>query len=375
MKENNSVRMRWLRKDEASLGMAAIRRLWRRGHILAHDEKLFLWQYGRGKDSEHLGFLIAEAEEGIVACSGTILLPYHYYGKSLHGGCGAITVVSPPYRESGLGLTLMPEADRELDIICSCGISKRIAIIFRLQGRHVFEEFPRAVCLGKEQALESYLRGAAYTPGERRLVQTSCSRLVKTPAQAGFRLEELNADNLEEWDAAWNGLFAPHLIGVARTADYLRWRYWEHPRFRYQVLLARNAQGQICGLTAWRNIELPGGISAMRILDFLPLDESAGRALASGLAQAIPEHCAYVEHSALGRRWEGLKHLGLSRQGSRLLSVHTSPPEKECCALLAAYLVNAERVGLSAKAFVESPDNYVTLADTDQDRPHIEMEE
>ena len=369
MNPNRHIRLRWLSSDEATRGMEAIRLLWRSDHILARDEALFRWQYGQGHDSKHLGFLIAEDGDTIVACSGLMLLPWHRYGAPLRGGVGAITIVAPEYREQALGLQLIREADNGLQIIGSFGINKRIAMLFRLQGRHVLPAFPRRICHGDPQSLEIYAHMAGYEPEAVDQLRQSCGALLKKSPENSYRIEELSFDNLMEWDAAWQTLFEPKLIGVARHAAYMRWRYLEHPRFAYKGLLVRHSSGEICGMAVLREIPLPGEICAVRILDFLARDEYAGKALAAAISELIPANCAYVEHFSLGQQGIALEHIGLSTEGSQLFSVYTSPPDYRHCSILSALLVSNVD-GYTARTFAESPDIYVTLADGDQDRPN-----
>ena len=181
MNQNRHIRLRWLSSDEAARGMEAIRLLWRSDHILARDEALFRWQYGQGHDSEHLGFLIAEDEDTIVGCSGLILLPWHCYGVPLRGSAGAILIIDPLYREQALGLKLMQESDKGQQVIGSFGINKRIAMLFRLQGRHVLPALPRKICHGDPQTLEIYAHMAGYEPeAVDQLCQSSGSLLKKS---------------------------------------------------------------------------------------------------------------------------------------------------------------------------------------------------
>lgn len=373
MKSLDQVTFRWLRRDETKAGMAAIRRLWRKTHILGHDEELFRWQYMHGHDDEHLGMIVAEAGGEIVAFSGLVLLPYHIYGKPVSGGLGSITIVEPSWRELGLGLRLIPEADRNLDIIGSVGIARRISVVFRLQGRHVFEAFPRRLGLGNDKAVAAYLDLAGYTADESKRVKSECSRVHEIKSDSSIKMEPLSSDNLPEWDETWHKYFAPHLIGVSKEASYLEWRYLQHPWFKYECYLARDGKGDVAGLAVWRIVELGQGLHCVRILDFLPANPVSGKAMAAFIAERAPEDFAYMEHCALGKKGEILSEIGLDKNGAGLVSVYTSPPDKNYCALPSAYLVHKENVGLEPAAFVNHPDCYLTLADSDQDRPNVEV--
>jgi hypothetical protein len=367
MSPNKKISFRWLRNEEAPVGMEALARLWRKDHILAQDEALFRWQYGQGRDAEHLGFLVAEAEEGVVACSGLMVLPCHFHGKPVLGGAGAITIVDPRYREQALGLKLMAEADRDLSIVSSINISKRIAMLFRVQGRHVFL-YPRYVALAHRDALQSYILTAGGADAVAERAWESSGHCTPCDVPEGWRVAALTDDTLEEWDCAWRALFEPRLIGVARHADYLRWRYLRHPCFRYTGLLARNPLGEIRGLAVCRVVSLAGHVSAMKILDFLPADADAARALVAGLYEQVPANAAYVEHAALGSQWHGLESMGLSTAGASFVSDYTAPPDLSHTEMLSQVWVHEE--GYTSQGFAESSELYMTLADGDQERPN-----
>lgn len=364
MKEE--LNFRWLRPDESRIGMAAIDELWRKNHILARDEVLFCWQYERGKHPGHLGFLVAESDGKIVGFSGLLPLPWHYHGSPIAGGVGAITIIAPEYREAAQGLGLMAEVDRDLNIVGSFGINKRVARLYELQGRYVAREFPRRIALA--DCAEEYLDAYAYPETQKNEILKNCHRLRKKPLLHSYTLEKLTADNLQAWDSAWRSCFAPRLVGVGRPGEYVDWRYLRHPRYEYECLLLRGASKNICGLAVFRVIDLQNGLTALKILDFLALDHDSGHALAAGISEHVPERCAYIEFFAPGRQGDALASIGLDRSGSNLLSVYSSPPDPCHCEILSALLVNLP--DFTPKAFAEHEDIYFTIADGDQDRPN-----
>lgn len=367
MMAHDSVAFRWLARSEYQLGMRAIDRLWRKGHILATDREMFLWQYGAG-NRERLDFLVAEDAGEIVGFSGYIRLPWHIYGQNFPGGAGALTIIAPEYRSGLAGLNLIEEADRGLAIVGSFGINKRVARLYELQGRYVTKAFPRILGLGSKTALESYLRSFGYSARQRENIWQQCGKLTRQPLAPRFRLEKLASGNLAEWDAVWRSSFAPNLLGVARTGEYVAWRYLGHPRFAYSCLILRNEAQKIRGMAVFRIMDLGHSISAMRILDFLAADSGSASALAAALAEKVPQNCAYVEFFAPGRQGDALGQIGLTGRGAGLISVYAAPPDPEHCAILSALRVRIP--GYAAQEFAEHRNVYFTLADGDQDRPN-----
>lgn len=363
-----AIHMRWLDKSEVAYGMSCIEQLWKSNHILARDRALFEWQYRHGKTTETLGFLVAENEGKPVGCSGLILLPFHLHGTPIPGGVGAITIVDPAYRKEALGIQMMEEADKNLQVVGSIGINSRVAILYRLQGRYVMDAFPRYICIAHQDACMAYLDQAIYSKKRVLPDLSSCTSLLIPRSIGKFTVTSLDKDALDEWDQAWNRLFAPRMIGVARNAAYLIWRYLEHPIFRYTILIVRDAAHTICGMAVTRLIALPGNISQLRILDFLATNQSSGKALAASIAEMVSWNTAFVEHYALGNHWEPLQSIGMTTQGNKLFSVYTTPPDMEHCTILSSFLVRLS--GYTPAKFVNSPEIYLSLADGDQDRPN-----
>lgn len=115
---------------------------------------------------------------------------------------------------------------------------------------------------------------------------------------------------------------------------------------------------------------MPGGSCALRILDFLPLTEDAGNALAANQGDLIPYKCAYVEFFSLGEKGEFFKNIGISLKCSDIISVYTQPPDPGNCKLDVA--LGTSLSNYSHSGFATNPDIYLTLADGDQDRPNYQ---
>lgn len=362
-----AVKFRWLKKGEAPIGMEAIRDLWQSNHILGRDEALFNWQYRHGKRPDELGFVLAEADGEIIGISGIILQRWLVRGNPYLGGTGAITIIRPEWRNSTAGLDLIEEADKDLAIVGSFGIPERISRLYKLQGRHI-ARFPRILAIAGQTAMRSYLDICGYDAKTMQIIEANCGQLQKTGLPAGWKVEKFSHKRLSEWQETWKRAFAPDFTGIARDAAYLAWRFLDHPTFKYEMLLARNGQNEIAGYAACRLVPLPGGLSALRITDFLALNEEAGQTLAAAIGKLAPDNCAYVEFYQLAGNFGALRKLCLSENCNNLVSVYTSPPEPAICDRITSLRVNIP--GMKASELASIPGLHVTLADTDQDRPN-----
>lgn len=367
-KATDDIIFRWLRKDEAEIGMKAIAQLWRPDHILATDRSFFFWQFENGPDKNHLGFILALEGTKIIGCVGIIILPYHIKNKLIKGFSGSMMKVDPFYAKKGLGLELIRYLDNYFIVSNSFSMRKRLASILEMMGSYVREELPRYIMTPSKDFLQAYLEAACYRDNISATILSSVS-VMRTPIpNQKYHLESLTTSNLHEWGDAWDNSFAPFLIGCGRPAGYVAWRYLRHPRYDYRTFIQRDNAGKITAFLAFRVIDLPGGTSALRILDFLPLTEEAGNSLAAALAGFMPINCAYAEFFFLGEKGKSLEKIGMSRAASHLISTYTQPPDPDFCRLRT--VLCTDKIDYTPMEFATSPEIYLTLADGDQDRPN-----
>jgi hypothetical protein len=362
-----SLTMRWLGTDELSYGQACIDRLWRAGHVLARDPALFAWQFRTGPEPGTLGFLVAEEAGAAVGCIGMMALSCHRQGRPFPGAALTNFIVDPSYRAGGTGLEILRVAYAGLGLVSSIGINERVARLYRMLGQHTLI-MPRYVCLAHRPAMATLLAHCDNPDGRDLDRYAVCSPLALPSAVPGHAVSPLTAADLQAWDRAWTELFAPRLHGVVKDAAYLRWRYLEHPVFRYDLLLVRDDRGAVRGLAVLREIPLPGEVSAVRVLDFLAADAAAGRTLAGAVARQVPPRAAFVEYICLGEAWRPLAEMGLSPDGADLFSVYFNPPDFRHHAIIGA--LHLDVPGATPTPFVSSPEMYMTIADGDQDRPN-----
>ena len=364
-----AIQMRWLEQGEIPLGQHYVRTLWDSSHILARDEALFAWQYRPVSGDSRLGFLIAEDAGHPVGCIGRMPVYCHIHGHPVPGAAIALLVTDPAYRHGAVGVTLLKQAYEGLKLVITMGINSHVAKLYRMLGQHVVPAMPRYVCRGSTEILAAMWAACkADTPFPEERYQACPALLMPTSPVSGWRCEALTEESLEEWDDCWRQILAPVRQGTVKDAATLRWRYIEHPNFTYDAFLARDPQKKVCGLAVLRHVPLPGGVEAVRIMEFIAKDKDASRMLVRGVADRVPYNTAFVECVCLGSDWNPLRTLGLSGQGADLFSVCFNPPDFSRCGIMAAFASTVP--GLSPACFVTDPSTYLTVADGDQDRPN-----
>lgn len=361
------ISFRWLDEQEHSLGQKVLNDIWAKNHILSRDSELFLWSYFRSPGPS--GFLVGCDGAVPVACVGRIGFKGHLRSSIFNAAAMTCIKVLPEHKKSGLGLSLIKRAYTDMHLVTNIGSNPNVCRLYKALGQEIVPAMPRYVAVADMEAVEAVQRISINPDAVTLSAYSACSRLRACPSPHGYAAEPCNADNLLEWDTAWKRFFAPNLIGCVRDACYLRWRYLEHPRFNYEVFFLRKNKSNLCGMAVTRRIAFTDELLAIRILDFLAVDEVAGKALSAAVFDRVPPNAAFVEHTCLGRQWRPLQEIGLGPEGSDSFSVYFSPPDLRYRAIMAAFKFSHE-CGMSTAEFLAAPQLYMTIADSDQDRPN-----
>ena len=246
------MKVDWAAAEEAPLVQELVDRHWKRGHVLARDERLLRWQYRVPEDEDRLSVLVARDQDRPVGFLGVIRTPFCRRGETVRGGWLATWTVAEEARATQAGLALLLAALQELDVVGCLGFNEQAEAIYRRLGFEVRTPLPRVVALQP--------RGA--------------------PAAA------LDWD-ARAWEERWRVELAPSFVGTPRDAAFIRWRYLEHPSYRYVVRLAEDARAlvvhrvqEVEGRRVVRFVEALGDVAAATALVGLALHEAEGAWLA-----------------------------------------------------------------------------------------------
>ena len=316
-----SVRIDWLPLSRLAELQAFVDEHWRRGHVLARDAELLRWQHRRRSDPERLSVLVAEEGGRLVAMLGWIEFDACVHDDRVRGGWMTNWLVAPEARGRGLGRMLVERAlDIEYDFV---GALAANAATRHVLGRGGFTELGmhRWVRVFDPEGLRELLGGRKVAPAE------------AVPGVEG------------------GGRF----VGACRDADFVRWRYEEHPRFRYEVLEDGSAAYRIETIQE-------STANVLRIVDFLggaDLAEALGRAGERAGALFADFWCTSAQAGA------PLEAAGFEREEESVLPGRFQPLDFSDRPIVSCFWA-APRLGVD----VAGGDLYVTRADSDLDRPN-----
>jgi hypothetical protein len=182
-----------------------------------------------------------------------------------------------------------------------------------------------------------------------------------------------------DWDRRDWPDWASRTSGAARDADYLRWRYLDHPCFDYRFVTV--PEGARTGLAVWRleaiRADGPTGRVEVdrigRLVEFLPVSRSNAETLLAaflGQVAACDGMAAdYYGYHGETRRWLeelGFPGTGFHQDGNALPS-RFQPLDRKGGGIMSAMFVH--------DCSPPCPDDpecpwYWTKSDSDQDRPN-----
>jgi GNAT superfamily N-acetyltransferase len=312
------TRIDWLPLERLPELQAFVDEHWRRGHVLARDAELLRWQHRRRADPDSLAVLVAEEEGRLLAMLGWIEFDACVGDERVAGGWMTNWLVVPEARGRKLGLALVERAleeDYELvGALAANGATRHVL------GGFGFAEvgMSRWVRVFDGDALRELLGGREVPRAK---------VLAETRGGTGF-------------------------VGACRDADFLRWRYRQHPRFHYEVVDEKAAY----------RIETVAGSSAKvaRIVDFL-----GGEALADRISNEVERAGAVFAdfYCAAARFGASLEAAGFTPDPG--LPGRFQPLDFSDRPIVSCFWA-APRLGVD----FAGGDLYVTRADSDLDRPN-----
>lgn len=352
----------------------AIDQHWRKGHVLSRDAELLRWQHRHPTDRAALSVLRACDEDGLAGVLGTIRVDFSVAGQRTPGLWLALWF-NAKHAAAGTGLMLLRAAmETDAQVVACLGFNDVAERIYRGLRFTVVEELPRWICLANADAFRALMAlGRDDVPPDLQATidQLGNERRGELPgtARIGFWDEGL----ADRWNRKWNDDLSKRCVGTWRDFDYLRWRYVDHPRFKYQVLFADESRtGELTGLIVYRYERVASSdLQVVRVLELLG-DESACELLAAAVREeARVSGAAFVDFFCTQPSLATpLTAAGYERERAIPATVPLlfQPLDHRRTRVRLAYTMLDSTLEQAAIAHPETL--YVTRSDGDQDRPN-----
>jgi len=353
------------REEHVPALRAFFARMYRPDYVLAANEDYLRWQFGGFGSSRGNGFHIklALVEGKITGCLGCFPVDVNLGGRLLRGCWLANWMVDQEQRQLGLGPLLVREVVGHFDVTLALGPNKDAHDILARMGWVDFGKLGRHVCV-----LDTAAAGALTETGR---LDWPAQEPRQQPRRSGHavvrRVDRFDNDVGQLWDSAWGA--RESAAGTRRSAEFLNWRYAEHPEFPYRLFETRLG-GRLGGLAVYRVEEARGlPVRVGRITELVAqTEDSEAIMLAAVIEDARSQQAAALDFFCASQRLAG----ALAHQGFL-------PGEHPLAAQIPVLYqpLDRRRTGIAFMAYLGNVpegaaalDWYVTKADGDQDRPN-----
>jgi hypothetical protein len=340
---------------------AFLARHYRPSYVL-RQRPLFEWQFHDAEHAEASRVLCAYSDAELVGILGIIVVEVAWGDatRPLTGAWTANWMVAPEHRH-GTGWLLMRRAQELFPVVLGQRANLANQRVTSQLGFRLFDDIPRFLAVIDAAGTQPLI--CPTCPAAARAVLAAPPPRWEPAGSRPLSVEQL-ADYRPDW-SLYEGLH----FGTLRNARYLRWRYFEHPSFRYEVVVAGPLHRP--ALCVYRQERTSGVVSVAvgRIVElFAPADAQGERdavAALGGAMSALARSGAvfadlYCSSGPLGRLAE---KLGLVRLEHGVLASRLNPVE------LVADPQNVQLWAASGGP-AQLEDMYVTRSDGDQDRPN-----
>ncbi len=376
-----NVSIDWCRQEDLPQLQRLIHESWRPDHVMSRDGELFRWQYRFPGRPELFSVLAARNGSEIVGFLGLIQADFCDVGERIPGAWMAMWFSKSS--DAGAGLQLLRHALQSHFRFVGCvGINDTALQLYRLMRFDIVERLPRWIRVISPSALSRLLEGSEseYRLAARnawletgRVSGTSSSTEQLADDRERFQLRHWDAGMSSRWDEAWNTQLSRAMRGTWRDAAHISWRFVDHPRFAYRVVVAEDVQtGGLQGLVAYRLEQVASlNVSVLRIVELL--GEPAARQLLakSALAEGVKADAAFADFQCSAKSvGDDLRGIGFRPEDEVLAPLPSlfQPLDTRRAGVRGAFWRDANRNDgiplTSDRCF------YVTCADGDQDRPN-----
>ncbi len=349
--------------DCASNGVDALRgffrQVYRADYPLGSSPTLFEWQFGRRRDDSGYCCKLVLVDGDIAGCLGYVPVEVSLRGRVVRGAWTANWIVNPEYRRLGLGPLLMRELTRQVDVTLVVGLSDDSRAILPRMGWTDFGDLARYVKVLDRQAINLLTPGGSIDWSEQ-----DAPLAEPIDRQTDVRsVERFDDGAMRLWDHKWGTRGA----GTRRSAEFLNWRYVEHPAFSYRLFEARRDR-ELLGLAVYRvepvrDVPLRIG----RLVEFLAEPHVSDALIGALLRDATSQGVSAVDFFCSQRDINALLQWGFlpgDHPVAAQIPILFQPIDRRRCGIpFMAYLNN---LAVDARSLQW----YVTKGDGDQDRPN-----
>lgn len=254
-------------------------------HILL-NEKYFNWY--AGKNSK---IIVAKSEGKIIGHWLCLERVFNNHGKTTIMWWVSNWAVHPDLRYRALGGFMVKFLlEQPIDVLAANMVTP--------EARRVMEHFGFSHYL-----LDRYLailspevKQIVVNPDDARIKERIDAALISIPKGLPLNMTRVTSEFGSDYDRFWQGIFAPQVLGTARTAEFLAWRYLKEPFLPYESFLVHDGENTVRGLIVLRIEPIVNTkVTACRLLEFFTSEGWGEKGLNYVLSYAQQKNCAFLD--------------------------------------------------------------------------------
>lgn len=215
--------------------------------------KTWLWQF-KNEFSKYPAVMIASSNNEIIAHYGLMKVKINYQGRIIDGAVSSATVTDKKFRGKGLFTKLSNATYKSIQ-------NEGCKIIFGFPNSQSFHGFIKNLNWFEICDFPALIKPLRFYPFIQKIVKvnflsrviacfgkllyTSILKIFK-PSFTKEDIEILSVDQIrEDITSLWKNSYGGKNIAVTRNKDYIEWRYFKKPFFKYNIDLALSRNSEV----------------------------------------------------------------------------------------------------------------------------------
>ncbi|WP_179030817.1 GNAT family N-acetyltransferase [Paenibacillus kribbensis] len=358
--------------------VAFMRINWSPEHAI-YNKELFDWQYRIDENglSESLLLIDNGCIEGFL---GVIPGEYSSNGEQYKGISFAMWIVSEKYRNSGLGIMLMKEAEKYNSVCLTLGCNFQVVPMYERMGYSYSDHLNRYVIPLDVNGYVNLLKDPVNQAGIEQWLSDVEERLIRSyspvPNITGEKLEQLYITSIQRRFS----------LSQYRSASFWEWRYINSAGYKYLFFGDPAVEGIVVARLdrAYAPEESVHGTKVLRIIEIIPANADVWEgAFDHGLIEMVhgvlswarSQGCVAADYQLSSNRLEHiLESIGFKKQ-----NIDYTPEECGLAGLFQPFRYRVNPINFVWKMKsnedgfknMEVNDIYLVKTDGDMDRPNI----
>lgn len=327
-----------------------VSRAYHEDHILL-DKAFLKWQFRDNPANPTEGFTIKIVLKGesVVAMCAAIPVTLNAGGRVFRACYPVNLMTLPEFRALGLGFVLLRGLSKEFDVVINPGSSQegeKLCQALKFKSLGMLKRW--LLVIDVAQAADLYSGPPAHFESLQNKIQ------MPNPSAVHTCLDEV----------MWKGALPPSLQGVPRSYAFLKWRYMDHPHFKYDFLVSKD---QTAGIVYRLEKVLDQPQRICRIVEMLGEEQKCELLLQNLMAILQTENVALADFVCSTNLYDRIfQEAGFITEGDERLSgfPYLFQPLSHKKVGIRCLISDHEQLAYDLNSW------YVTKGDSDQDRPN-----